>query len=82
MRTEDPNEAFERAMADGGRGGWDQVGALVSAVVLFGALMVVMTVIRGGCEVASPAPGLGWQIEGVKLVPGAFGFRLDDVPAR
>lgn len=27
-------------------------------------------------------PPTGWQIEGVKLVPGAFGFRLDDVPSR
>lgn len=80
MRTEDPNEAFERAMAEGGRGGGDQAGAMVGGLVLFGLILGVLLVIRGGCEVSSPAPG--WQIEGVRLVPGAYGIRLDDVPSR
>jgi len=71
---EDPNEAFERAMAEGGRGGWAQVSAVWGAVVLFGLLLGVLLVIRGGC--AAPEPS--WQIEGVKLVPGAYGIRIDD----
>lgn len=78
MRHEDPNEAFERAMAENGRGGGDQAWAMVGALVLFGLLLVILLVIRGGIEVREP----GWQIEGVRFVPGAFGFRLDDGPAR
>lgn len=74
MRHEDPNEAFERAMAEGGRGGGDQAGAMVGALVLFGLLLGLILVLRGGCAVTEP----GWQIEGVRLVPGAYGIRVDD----
>jgi len=74
MRHEDPNEAFERAMAENGRGGWDQVLAMVGALVLFGLLLVILLVIRGGIEVREPV----WQFEGVRLVPGAFGIRIDE----
>ena len=78
MRTEDPNEVFERAMAEGWRGGADQAVATVGALVLFGLLLGILLVLRGGC--AAPEPG--WQIEGVRMEPGAYGIRLDDVPLR
>ena len=78
MRHEDPNEAFERAMAEGGRGGADQAGAMVGVLVLFGLLLGILLALRGGCVATEP----GWQIDGVRMVPGAYGFRIDDVPSK
>jgi hypothetical protein len=63
MRHEDPNEAFERAMAENWKGGLEQVSAVVGAVVLFGVLLGLLLVIRGWC--AAPEPG--WQIEVIRL---------------
>lgn len=61
MRHEDPNEAFERAMAEGGRGvgdqAWAMVGVLGLALFWVAALWVILH--SAGCRVV-PAPGVGF----------------------
>lgn len=61
MRHEDPNEAFERAMAEGGRGGGDQAGAMVGVfgLTLFWLAALWVILHSAGCR-AVPAPGVGF----------------------
>ncbi len=61
MRHEDPNEAFERAMAEGGRGHGDQAGAMVGilGMALFWVAALWVILHAAGCT-AVPAPGVGF----------------------
>lgn len=48
---------------------------MVGAVVLFGVLI-------GGLVVMFDGTRHGWQFEGVRMVPWAYGISIDDVPSK